>query len=326
MLRIAACVWLAWLALMMWQDAWYLFQDNWFMTVTMAFGSFIAGATSEGGGAVAFPVMTLLFDIQPSVARDFALMIQAIGMLAAAATIVFARIPIETRALMLASLGGAVGVVIGLEVVSPRLPAPYVKTFFTSVWLSFAAALYWVNRRRDRRVFATAGAATPGHDALLIGTGIVGGIISGTTGSGLDILTFSLLVLAFGVDERVATPTSVMLMGGNALVGFMWKLSFSSQPLAHDAWSYWYVCIPVVVIGAPLGVHFISHRSRLFVAGFLYLSISVQFLAALLIVPQSAALLLFSGATVLSGIVLFRVMAHAGARRVAGEVPGEDEQ
>jgi uncharacterized membrane protein YfcA len=41
------------------------------MSVTMAFGSFIAGATSEGGGAVAFPVMTLLFNIAPSIARDF---------------------------------------------------------------------------------------------------------------------------------------------------------------------------------------------------------------------------------------------------------------
>lgn len=35
---------------MTYADAWYLFQENWFMSVTMAFGSFIAGATSEGGG------------------------------------------------------------------------------------------------------------------------------------------------------------------------------------------------------------------------------------------------------------------------------------
>ena len=32
--------------------------------------------TSEGGGAVAFPVMTLALGIAPSVARDFSLMIQ----------------------------------------------------------------------------------------------------------------------------------------------------------------------------------------------------------------------------------------------------------
>ena len=35
--------------------------------------------TSEGGGAVAFPVMTLALHINPQVARDFSLMIQACG-------------------------------------------------------------------------------------------------------------------------------------------------------------------------------------------------------------------------------------------------------
>ena len=35
--------------------------------------------TSEGGGAVAFPVMTLALEIPPAVARDFSLMIQSCG-------------------------------------------------------------------------------------------------------------------------------------------------------------------------------------------------------------------------------------------------------
>ena len=38
-----------------------------------------AGMTSEGGGAVAFPVMTLALGIKPAVARDFSLMIQSCG-------------------------------------------------------------------------------------------------------------------------------------------------------------------------------------------------------------------------------------------------------
>ena len=37
------------------------------------------GMTSEGGGAVAFPVMTLLLKIDPKVARDFSLMVQSVG-------------------------------------------------------------------------------------------------------------------------------------------------------------------------------------------------------------------------------------------------------
>jgi uncharacterized membrane protein YfcA len=49
------------------------------MTITMIFGSFIGGATAEGGGAVAFPVMTLVLHLAPSVARDFSFMIQCCG-------------------------------------------------------------------------------------------------------------------------------------------------------------------------------------------------------------------------------------------------------
>lgn len=47
----------------------------------MIFGAAIAGMTSEGGGAVAFPVMTLVLGIEPTVARDFSLMIQSCGLL-----------------------------------------------------------------------------------------------------------------------------------------------------------------------------------------------------------------------------------------------------
>ena len=62
--------------------------ENYFMSLTMCLGSFIAGATSEGGGAIAYPVMTLgPWKIAPLIARDFSLMIQSIGMIAAGAAI-----------------------------------------------------------------------------------------------------------------------------------------------------------------------------------------------------------------------------------------------
>ena len=327
-LATAVFVWVAWLVLMARQDAWHLFQDNWFMSVTRVFGSFIAGATSEGGGAVAFPVMTLAFDIAPHVARDFALMIQSVGMIAAAVTIALSGIAIERRAVVFAGLGGAVGMLIGLELIAPRLSPPFVKMFFTSFWLSFALALYWTNRRRHRQVLPRIADYRPQHAAVLFAVGVLGGVISGLTGSGLDILTFSLLVLAFRISEKIATPTSVVLMGGNALVGFLYKWTLASQPLAAEAWNYWYVCVPIVVVGAPVGARFIATRSRLFIAGFLYLSIGVQFVAALLLVPQTGPLLLFCAATIVGGGLLFRTMDRVGARRLAAsevDRPGRRE-
>ena len=60
-------------------DYFSYFPDRYLLTITMIFGASVAGMTSEGGGAVAFPVMTLALGIKPAVARDFSLMIQAHG-------------------------------------------------------------------------------------------------------------------------------------------------------------------------------------------------------------------------------------------------------
>ena len=62
-------------------DYFSYFPDRYLLSITMIFGAAIAGMTSEGGGAVAFPVMTLVLGIEPTVARDFSLMIQSCGLL-----------------------------------------------------------------------------------------------------------------------------------------------------------------------------------------------------------------------------------------------------
>lgn len=312
---VALVVWTLWLLGMVRGDRWALFPGHWFMSVTMALGSFIAGATSEGGGAVAFPVMTLLFDIAPSTARDFSLMIQSVGMTAAGFSILATGIRVERHALVWSSLGGAVGVVFGLEHVAPRLPPAFAKMCFTSTWLAFAFALLLINRYRQREVHLSITHCLPRHRVLLLLTGLVGGVITSITGSGLDIATFALLVLRLRINERVATPTSVVLMGINAAVGFGWK-QLAGGGMAPEAWSFWWVCVPIVVLGAPIGAWFIKSRSRLFVARLLYVSIGLQFVAAILIIPMTTALAGFSVAVFLVGLLLFRLMADRGVRRL----------
>jgi len=49
------------------------------MPLVMIIGGFLGGATSEGGGAVAFPVMTLALNLEPEVARDFLFVTQSAG-------------------------------------------------------------------------------------------------------------------------------------------------------------------------------------------------------------------------------------------------------
>jgi uncharacterized membrane protein YfcA len=181
--------------------------------------------------------------------------------------------------------------------------------------LAFAGALFLINRHRDREVRPAIERFRPRHGLMLVATGLVGGAISGLTGSGLDILTFALLTLRFRVCETIATPTSVVLMASNALVGFAWKATFGGG-MEQAAWAYWWACVPIVVVGAPLGARFIRDRSRLFVASILYVSIAIQFVAGILIIPQTTRL---AGYTVLvlgAALLGFHWMARGGMKRL----------
>lgn len=305
----------AWALLMNHNQLWGLFADNWFMSITMVFGSFIAGATSEGGGAIAFPVMTLVFSIEPSVARDFSLMIQSVGMTAASLVIILQRVSVEWRAIFYAGLGGFFGIIFGIEVISGILAPAYIKIFFVSLWLSFGFALYWINRDREREVHSTIIDFNYRTRVILFIIGFLGGIVSGITGSGIDIVIFACLVLLFSLNEKVATRTSVILMAINSVSGFFWKTGFGDG-MSADAWNYWYVCIPVVVIGAPLGARFILNRSRYFVVGILYASISLQYIGALFIIPQNQHLIFFNLLVVMGGCTIFWFLTKIGRLRM----------
>lgn len=217
---------------------------------------------------------------------------------------------------MWSSLGGALGISLGLELLA-RLPLPpvYAKMLFTSVWLSFAFALFCINRYPDREVHDHIERFSGRHILMLGGVGVLGGIVSSITGSGLDIRTCSLLVLRFRISEKIATPTSVVLMGINALVGSLYKGGLRHD-LAPEAWNYWWVCVPIVCVGAPLGVWFIRNRSRLFVAAILYFSIAVQFIAALIILPLTPKLIAFASLVFGLGLLLFYRMSKRGIRRL----------
>ncbi|MEO0648001.1 MAG: sulfite exporter TauE/SafE family protein [Cyanobacteria bacterium J06650_10] len=304
-----------------------LYGEHYAMPITMVFGSLIAGATSEGGGAVAFPVMTLLLGISPQTARDFSLMIQSVGMLAAAYTIIRLRLRVIPQAIVWGSLGGAIGVCIGISWIGPRLDPAFLKLFFVSLWLSFGTALYLMNSVSARPIKQKMGRFDRQHALFFVATGILGGCVSGMIGSGLDIVVFSVLTLSFRIDEKVATPTSVVLMGVNACVGFLWRLLVAPQsvlsglaavslpPIGPEVWNYWYVCIAIVVIGAPVGARLITRVNRMTIVYFLLVSIVVQFLGALLIVPwRSLGLGWLIVSSFVGGSVLFGALALFGQK------------
>jgi uncharacterized membrane protein YfcA len=325
-----ALVWMVWFSFSFHFDRWDTFVEpignvhRYAMSITMVFGSMIAGATSEGGASVAFPVMTLGFGIKPEVARDFSFMIQTVGMNAAAFTIWFMKVRFSKHAVKWASLGGFFGMIFGLEVVAPALSPAVKKMSFVSVWFAFAASLYFLNKNFNRPVYLDVLDWNYYKALTLVAFGFLGGILSSVAGSGIDICTFACLTLIFRVTEKTATPTSVILMAINTSVGFFWRtvspsfcrpfpmtdaekaaaLADMDLPNATDvtttfapgtftkevcgvhpqAWGFLYVCAPIVVVGAPFGSIMGSRFHRLVLASAVYITDTVQLIGAFVIV------------------------------------------
>ena len=228
-----------------------IIQEYWPVSLTMIFGSFIAGATSEGGGAVAFPVFTKLLHVQAHDAKVFSLAIQSIGMMAATVTIVLMRISIEWRFIRWASLGGLIGVTIGTILLAPLFSPVLLKMLFTAMIVSFGIALI-LHNRQQRDYNSHLSQFRWQEKSIILLAGIVGGIQTGLVGTGIDIICFSVMVLLFRLTEKIATPTSVVLMAINAVIGFALHLIFVGG-FTETVQSYWLAAIPVVVVGAPLG-------------------------------------------------------------------------
>ncbi len=113
--------------------------------------------------------------------------------------------------------------------------------------------------------------------------GFLGGMMSGLVGSGIDVFTFSVMVVLFGLCEKVATPTAVILMAINAMAGFVLQV-FVFQDFIDPVRSYWFAAIPVVVVGAPLGAICCNLLHRETIANILIGLIFVEVVSSLLVI------------------------------------------
>ena len=287
---VALTVWTVWLILTGPLQALSNLILNWKAALTMIFGSMVAGGTSMGGGAVAFPVFTKMLHVPPSEAKVFSLAIQSIGMSAASLTIVAMKTKVEWRFIRWASLGGIPGIILGSVCLAPVLPSNVIKFSFTMMVCSFGLVLFGLKRRRRNLVIPSWGKR---EQIVSLLAGLWGGVVSGLVGSGMDIVGFSVMILLFGLCEKVSTPTSVILMAINAVVGFILHQYFVGD-FVEPVTNYWLAAVPVVVIGAPTGAMLCNLMKRKTIARVLISLILIELITSFLLIPLTAKLLCYS--------------------------------
>ena len=298
-LLCALTVWTAWLIILEPSRAIANAIEHWEFAFTMMFGSMVAGATSMGGGAVAFPALTKWLEVSPQDAKVFSLAIQSIGMSAASFTIVAMKTPVEWKLIRWVSLGGVFGIFLGTTFLAMMLPSEVIKISFTMIISSFALVLMILKQNKDRRNLKISSWGTR-ERFLCVSIGFLGGVISGLVGSGMDIFAYSVMVLLFGLCEKVSTPTSVILMAINAIAGFSIH-NFVIGDFIAPVSNYWLAAIPVVVVGAPTGAILCNLMGRNLIIQILLTLIGIELITSLVLIPLTP-LVVSSG---LSTLILF---------------------
>jgi len=218
-------------------DLWPRVIGQWPASITMVFGSIVAGSTPQGGGAVAFPVFTKLLDVPAEVARTFSLCIQTVGMSAAALSIIINRRPVEWRAVGIATTSAAVGFLLVAMLASDPsapfrpslLPGAYVKVTFTIVLVSMAYVVYSGTRVSVREVHRVLPVLNARMLMTLIVVGMLGGGSAALVGSGMDVFLYLALVVFFTIDPKVGVPSSVVAMAIISILGFVTFGIFGQQ-------------------------------------------------------------------------------------------------
>ncbi|MEN3943106.1 sulfite exporter TauE/SafE family protein [Prosthecobacter sp. SYSU 5D2] len=249
-------------ALIVWAGLFYSFSDLAFLAshlhypAIMVVGAFVAGLTPEGGGAVAFPVLSVFFNIDRVIARDFSLMIQSIGMTSASIFILSNRANLlRAYKPMLYFIPVAfVGFVIGMLTLQ-TMPVYIIQALFLSLITTFAIAYINSSHRGNRVLLEYKG----GWDAVYLGVILLlAGMCASLFGTGADIILYTLLVTRFTMNEKVATHLSIMLMAAMSVLGYAYR-HFVDAGLSHDQVRTWLCAYPVVLFMAPFGTY-ILHK------------------------------------------------------------------
>jgi uncharacterized protein len=225
---------------------------QWFYPAIMVLGGFVAGITPEGGGAVAFPMLSVFFEVDRAMARDFSLMIQSVGM-TSASLYILTRPTTDLRALrpLLWCVPVAfAGFIFGMQFLQ-GLPTYLLQALFLSLITTFTVAYLFGDHRGSEASLPASG----GRLALAVVL-LVGGMCASLFGTGADILLYTLLVTRFRLQEKSATHLSIFLMASLSIFGFAYR-GLADASLTTYQFQTWLSAFPVVLVMAPLGARFL---------------------------------------------------------------------
>jgi uncharacterized protein len=294
--------------------------EHWYYAAMMVGGAFVAGFTPEGGGAVAFPVLSVFVHVDRVLARDFSMMIQSVGMTSASIFILTHKETIlkDYKPLFIFVPVCFVGLLLGMLLLQ-QMHVYIIQALFLCLSATFVVA-YYFNRYRGS---VTRLIIKSNLDRVALGIILViGGMITSLFGTGADIVLYTLLITRFGMTAKIATRMSIVLQASLSILGFGYR-AFLDHGLTAYQIKTWLCAYPVVLFMAPLGAYVLS---RLHVNWMLRAIIALnvfQLLYFNLIDPSAekvAASLVF---TIILATIFFLALRHMAQRTTPATLTGD---
>lgn len=300
-IAIALITWTTWI-LFVGLEGFEIIKQHFTIALTMLLGSFVAGSTSVGGGAVAFPIFTKVLNIDSATALFFSLAIQSIGMTAAAIMIFLTKIPICWRTIRYSLIAGGLGLLSSFFFIRLQISGADIKYLFSCFSFIVALGLIWM--RFNYEQIAHTEKPQPGRIALTLSC-FIGGILSGIIGTGIDFILFAMMIFIWHYDFKKAIATSVVVMAFNAIIGFVAILT-TTDYFSGEVVCYWLAAVPIVVIGAPLGAVACRYIHKNIMVYFLLVLISIDIFSTVLIIGFKTHYILL----ILACITAFLIYKH----------------
>ena len=162
----------------------------------------------------------------------------------------------------------------GAWLIAPQLNDVVVKLLFAVVWASFGI-MHLIKIKQIIGAKGISKTSTSFDREIGIAVGIAGGLVASIIGVGVDMMLYTVLVLLYRADIKIAIPTSVIGMTYTSLVGTL-SHGLLGQ-MGGEIFGYWLAAAPVVAIGAPLGALMLLLIPRFFTLVFVSFLCLAQF-------------------------------------------------
>jgi len=291
---------------------WREIVEHWPMALVMIPGSLVAGSTAMGGGTVAFPILVLILHQPPSNARNFGLLIQGLGMSSAMFFMIGRKIQLPFRFLLGSTVGAPIGLLLGTFLVGPHVENSITKLLFSCLWMSFGLLILF----GSAELCGLKGAPPPNtantqRIGLLVG--VIGGLVVGIIGVGVELCVYVVMVLIYRTDLRIAIPTAVCaaaLASAEGVALHMWLGDIERRSVMDLL-----AAGPLAIFGAPAGAWLASVVPRTRLLYFVAALCVFQFFWTLQQVARGKAEWMFTGVAMCVAAILLFTFYRVGKLR-----------